>query len=277
MKNKKLLVLEAVLSFLIKKKRVFQNDLPTQAPTAETAEQFWKVVLEKQCHTIVMLNKCKGDGKPRDTEGAEGAGEDGAEAGGAEAGDEEPQYFKYWPDVEGHNSYENIAVMLNTEVANGNIMTRKLKVTTNNANNPGAGSRRCEVNHFQFTDWPSGDVPEERVMPNVCTLMQAVEKSQHNLGNGPILVHSGREYGRSGTFLAVYNSTERLKVEQLIDVLQCVRAIRIPQPLAVDNIAQYRFIYNMLRTYLEGFENYCNYKEYNACRSPFGSTSSTSL
>ena len=43
-------------------------------------------------------------------------------------------------------------------------------------------------------------------------------------------------YGRSGTFVAIYNSTERLKVEQLIDVVQCVRAIRIAQPLAVDNI-----------------------------------------
>lgn len=43
-------------------------------------------------------------------------------------------------------------------------------------------------------------------------------------------------YGRSGTFIAIYNSTERLKVEQLIDVVQCVRAIRIAQPLAVDNI-----------------------------------------
>ena len=41
--------------------------------------------------------------------------------------------------------------------------------------------------------------------------------------------------GRSGTFVAVYNSTERLKVEQLIDVLQCVRAIRISLADAVEN------------------------------------------
>lgn len=212
----------------------------TKAPSENNVIDFWKMVLEKQCHTIVMLNKCQEDSQ---------------------------EYFKYWPDLDGHNSYQNIAVMLNSEVANGNIMTRKVKVTTNN--------RRCEVNHFQFVDWPDTDIPDQRVYNNICTLMQAVEKSQHNLGNGPIIVHSGNDYGRSGTFIAVYNSTERLKVEQLIDVLQCVRAIRITQPLAVDNVCQYQFIYNMLRTYLEGFENYCNYKEYNVCRSPFGSTSST--
>lgn len=214
----------------------------TKAPSEDNIIDFWKMVLEKQVHTIVMLNKTQ-----------------------------EPtqEYFKYWPDVDGHNAYQDIAVMLNSEIANGNIMTRKIKVTTNN--------RRCEVNHFQFVDWPDSDIPDQRDYNNICTLMQAVEKSQHNLGNGPIIVHSGNDYGRSGTFIAIYNSTERLKVEQLIDVLQCVRSIRITQPLAVDNVNQYQFIYDSLRTYLEGFENYCNYKEYNVCRSPFASTYSCSF
>jgi len=47
------------------------------------------------------------------------------------------------------------------------------------------------VYHFQYVDWPEADVPHRRGYTNICTLMQAVEKSQQNLGNGPIIVHEG--------------------------------------------------------------------------------------
>lgn len=209
----------------------------TTAPTESNVDDFWRMVLEKQCHTIVMLNRCQ---------------------------ETSQEYFKYWPDT--NCAYSDMDVALNSEVANGNIITRKIKVTSSKS--------RCEVHHFQYVGWPDSDIPNKRAYNNLCTLMQAVEKSQQNLGNGPIIVHAGNDYGRSGTFVAVYNSTERLKVEQLIDVLQCVRAIRISQPLAVDNVTQYQFVYTMLRTYLEGFENYWNYKDYKICRSPLGSTTS---
>lgn len=65
-----------------------------------------------------------------------------------------------------------------------------------------------------------------------CILLYTV----HNVLIFLLFVWCSNGYGRSGTFIAIYNSTERLKVEQLIDVVQCVRAIRIAQPLAVDNI-----------------------------------------
>ena len=52
--------------------------------------------------------------------------------------------------------------------------------------------------------------------------------------------------GRSGTFIAIYNSTERLKLEQLIDVLQCVRAIKAVVPNAVETPVS--FIYTNLFT-----------------------------
>ncbi|XP_047145967.1 receptor-type tyrosine-protein phosphatase C isoform X1 [Hydra vulgaris] len=210
----------------------------TLAPKEDSAYEFWKMVVEQQCHTIVMLAKCQ--------EGVEG-------------------YYRYWPDVDGECSYRDLNVFLCSEVANGNIITRKIKIVSRKL--------RCEVNHFQYVDWPNGDVPHRRAYPNICTLMQSAEKSQQQLGNGPIIVHAGNDYGRSGTFVAIYNSTERLKVEQLIDVLQCVRTIRIAQPLAVDNVLQYQFVYQLLRIYLEGFENYWNYKDYKVCKSPKNSVS----
>ena len=48
-----------------------------------------------------------------------------------------------------------------------------------------------------------------------------------------VISHFRNGAGRSGTLIAIYNSTERLKVEQLIDVPQCVRAIRTVVPVAI--------------------------------------------
>ena len=36
--------------------------------------------------------------------------------------------------------------------------------------------------------------------------------------------------GRSGTFCALYSVLERLKIEQVIDVFQAIKAMRIPRP-----------------------------------------------
>ena len=53
--------------------------------------------------------------------------------------------------------------------------------------------------------------------------------------------------GRSGTLIAIYNSTERLKVEQLIDIPQCVRAIRTVVPNAITVRVSVSFLYDCIR------------------------------
>eukprot|EP00794_Sanderia_malayensis_P008057 gene8057-8920_t len=197
----------------------------SQSPSQNLAPDFWKMLIERECHTIVMLNRL-----------------------------EEENIFKYWPGLNRNETYGDFTVHHNAEVQSGNIVTRKFKISQAR----GSGED-YEVQHFQFLDWPSNDVPVNR--SSILTLMSLIEKSQQNFGNAPVLVHSGHGAGRSGTFISIYNSTERLKVEQLIDVVQCVRAIRTAVPNAVDTVEQYRFIYNMIRTYLEAFETYANFHD----------------
>lgn len=43
------------------------------------------------------------------------------------------EYFKYWPDT--NCAYSDMDVALNSEVANGNIITRKIKVTSSKVRN----------------------------------------------------------------------------------------------------------------------------------------------
>lgn len=195
------------------------------SPSPSMAPDFWEMLVERECHTIVMLNLL-----------------------------EEKDIYKYWPDLNRRVTYGNYTVLLQSEQKSGNIASRKFKVTSINDQ-----ENDHEVQHFQFLDWPYGGIPHNR--NSILTLMSLIEKSQQNFGNGPVLVHSGNGAGRSGTFISIYNSTERLKVEQLIDVLQCVRAIRAVVPNAVESLAQYKFIYKMIRTYLEAFETYSNFSD----------------
>lgn len=207
----------------------------TKSPSESNVEDFWQTVFEHKCHTIVMLNRIDED--------------------------EDEEYFKYWPELEVVSTYGNFNVICTNQVTNGNIVTRKFKVSTE--------TRTVDVHHFQFLDWTEGEILSSSERSHICTLMQAVQNSQQNLGNGPIVVHAGNGYGRSGTFVAIYNSTERLKVEQMVDVLQCVRSIRIAVPQAVKTTAQYKFVYSMILTYLEGFETYWNFQEPNPARPVF--------
>ena len=41
------------------------------------------------------------------------------------------EFYKYWPDVDNHFVHKDTTVLTTSEVANGNIITRKIRVTTN--------------------------------------------------------------------------------------------------------------------------------------------------
>jgi len=195
------------------------------SPSTDMTSDFWKMLIEQNCHTVVMLNRL-----------------------------EEEEQHKYWPDMNTHYNYEYYSVVMMSEQVNGNIVTRKFKITSSES--PG---EHFELQHFQFLDWPSDETPTSK--DSILTLMSLIEKSRQNYGSGPVLVHSGNGAGRSGTLIAIYNSTERLKVEQLIDVPQCVRAIRTVVPVAIGVNCQYEFIYEMIRRYLEAFETYSNFSD----------------
>ena len=51
----------------------------------------------------------------------------------------------------------------------------------------------------------------------------------------PVSCVSSNGVGRSGTFCAILSIIERLKTEQVIDVCQSVKVIRVNRPKAVDS------------------------------------------
>ena len=89
--------------------------------------------------------------------------------------------------------------------------------------------------------------------------------------------------GRTGVFITVHTQLERLKTEGVVDVFQSLKSARIQRAALVDTLVssdvracrylfiqtllfcrkqeQYRFCYEVLADYLDGFEMYANFKE----------------
>ncbi|EDO28827.1 predicted protein, partial [Nematostella vectensis] len=67
--------------------------------------------------------------------------------------------------------------------------------------------------------------------------------------------------GRSGTFCAISSVLERLKTEQVIDVFQVIKRIRVNLPGAVESPTQYVFCYQIIQKYLDSFSDYANFSD----------------
>ncbi|XP_006812663.2 receptor-type tyrosine-protein phosphatase mu-like [Saccoglossus kowalevskii] len=202
--------------------------LATQMPLPNTIDHFWRMIHNYKSCSIVMLNAMD---KTDESLG------------------------QYWPD-EGSLEFGPFTVELVSNSNYGGIICRILKLYPTGYKE---GDNIRTVQQFFLTCWPLGhEVPQSK--PAVMDLVSLVEKWQQKTGNGPITVHCLNGLGRSGTFCALYAVIERIKVEQVVDVFQAVKKLRINRPNMVQNLDQYNFCYDAVLEFLDSFEAYANFK-----------------
>ena len=122
------------------------------------------------------------------------------------------------------------------------------------------------VTQFHYLEWPIGGVPSS--CPSLIDLLQQLTKAQMDSGNKPITVMcryvivviimaiilytrhhvvliyiipidfqpSSDGMGRTGAFICMHHELERLKVEGVVDIFQCIKASRISRPYLVQNV-----------------------------------------
>eukprot|EP00731_Ephydatia_muelleri_P036043 Em0195g2a len=69
--------------------------------------------------------------------------------------------------------------------------------------------------------------------------------------------------GRTGTFCAAYSMMDRVKVEQVeqvVDAFQTIKSMRIQRAGLLDSLAQYIFLHSALLEFLSTFDAYQNFK-----------------
>ncbi|XP_006817659.2 receptor-type tyrosine-protein phosphatase epsilon-like [Saccoglossus kowalevskii] len=180
-----------------------RNDalIVTQMPLHNTITDFWRLIYDWKSNTIVMLNDM----------------------------DKDLVTGKYWSDgkaVEhGPFTVKLISIQLYDE-----IIERKFElINKRKMNNE---SHRL-ITQYQITDWSPEDVPRSKTV--MMRLVTMIEKYQQS-GDGPITVHCRNGIGRSGVFCAVVAVLERIKVEQMVDVFQAVKALRINRPGMIETV-----------------------------------------
>ncbi|XP_056100518.1 receptor-type tyrosine-protein phosphatase mu-like isoform X6 [Rhinichthys klamathensis goyatoka] len=190
----------------------------TQHPLPNTVKDFWRLVLDYHCTSIVMLN------------------------------DVDPAQLcpQYWPE-NGVHRHGPIQVEFVSADLEEDIISRIFRIY--NAARPQDGYRM--VQQFQFLGWPMyRDTPVSK--RSFLKLIRQVEKWQEEYdgGEGRTVVHCLNGGGRSGTFCAISIVCEMLRHQHSVDVFHAVKTLRNNKPNMVDLLDQYKFCYEVALEYL---------------------------
>jgi len=209
-----------------------------QAPLKNTICDFWRMLCEHKSASVVLL--CSMD-----------EGED---------------FEKFWPEMH-IKEYEMITVEYLSKTRGSDEMSMRNSVRHGETNlicrqfrveDSRFPEHPMMVKLFQYVGWTENKVPN--TFTHVIQLISLLERWQQQSGNGPVTIVCSDGIGRSGTFAALNAVLERVKVEQVVDVFQAIKAMRIQRAHLVKTLDQYRFIYNAVEGYLEAFDDYANFK-----------------
>ncbi|XP_026123520.1 receptor-type tyrosine-protein phosphatase eta-like isoform X2 [Carassius auratus] len=181
--------------------------IAAQGPLPCTVNDFWRLIWEKNVHTIVMLTKCNEQGRVKCEE--------------------------YWPAET--KRYDNLTVINISEVPLEDWTLRDFEVK----NTKTAESR--SVRHFHFTAWPDHGVPETtELLINFRHLVR--EHMDQYSRHSPTLVHCSAGVGRTGTLIAIDRLIFQIEQDGVVDVYGIIHDLRMHRPLMVQTEDQYVFL-----------------------------------
>ncbi|XP_044169231.1 receptor-type tyrosine-protein phosphatase F-like isoform X1 [Acropora millepora] len=189
--------------------------IATQAPMENTVGDFWRMIWEQRSTIVVMLDDSEGTDSEQST--------------------------RYWPD-ESCNSYGSIYVTKIDEERLEDLTQRVFKLWQR-----GSAESRL-LYHFQYRRWLGNTLPRAQ---SFVYLHQQVHKMRSgNEREGSIVVHCSNGDGRTGVFLALSLSIERLETEDSVDIFQTLRWLRSQRARLVTSLEQYNYCYDLIKSYL---------------------------
>ncbi|XP_065346397.1 receptor-type tyrosine-protein phosphatase T-like [Cloeon dipterum] len=179
-----------------------------QGPTADTLDDFWRMVWQEKVSLIVMVTNLVERGKKK--------------------------CEKYWPDVNQEKRHGLISVRTINEEITADFITRALLVSRYDTNRL--------VQQLHYTSWPENEVP-----PYPQSMAMFVEKMfEHKDKNHPILVHSSAGVKRTGTVILIDACLRMVRSFGRIDVVNIFARMRSQRANLIDNLTQYEFAHLVL-------------------------------
>lgn len=223
--------------------------IATQGPLANTVDDFWWMVWQERSECIVMATR--------------------------EVEREKNKCFRYWPTMQEKTIS---AGMLTVEILNDTSMLRinsdqglnrsniingqtnmdyicrEFEIRLNGTTLPESRLKKHRVKQYQYIAWPDQSIPENP--SSVLTFIKLINRHGHP--KGPMIVHCSAGMGRSGTLIVIDMLIDQLKthgLNQELDIQRIVQLVRAQRFGLVQTVAQYRFIYYAIQSYIAGLKN----------------------
>ncbi|KAF7210689.1 transcript variant X5 [Nothobranchius furzeri] len=195
----------------------------TPHPLPGTTTDFWRLVYDYGCTSVVMLNQLNQSNSAWPC-------------------------LQYWPEP-GLQQFGPMTVELLSRTADDDVIIRLFRIQNITRLQEG----QLVVRHFQFLRWsPYRDVPESKKA--FLSLLAQVHNWQRECGEGRTVVHCLNGGGRSGTFCACTMILEMIRHHSMVDAFFAAKTLRNSKPNMVETMEQYRFCYELAQEYLDCLE-----------------------
>uniref|UniRef100_A0A8C4NQ06 Receptor-type tyrosine-protein phosphatase U n=1 Tax=Dicentrarchus labrax TaxID=13489 RepID=A0A8C4NQ06_DICLA len=183
--------------------------IATQGPKQETLYDFWRMVWQENCFSIVMITKLVEVGRVK--------------------------CCKYWPDDS--DMYGDIKItLLKTEtLAEYTVRTFALERR--------GYSTKHEVRQFHFTSWPEHGVPYHAT--GLLAFIRRVKASTPP-DAGPVVVHCSVGAGRTGCYIVLDVMLDMAECEGVVDIYNCVKTLCSRRINMIQTEEQYIFIHDAI-------------------------------
>ncbi|XP_037836165.1 receptor-type tyrosine-protein phosphatase U isoform X4 [Kryptolebias marmoratus] len=183
--------------------------IATQGPKQETLYDFWRMVWQENCFSIVMITKLVEVGRVK--------------------------CCKYWPDDS--EMYGDIKItLLKTEtLADYTVRTFALERR--------GYSTKHEVRQFHFTSWPEHGVPYHAT--GLLAFIRRVKASTPP-DAGPVVVHCSAGAGRTGCYIVLDVMLDMAECEGVVDIYNCVKTLCSRRINMIQTEEQYIFIHDAI-------------------------------
>lgn len=207
----------------------------TQGCLPNTVVDFWRMVWQENCRTIVMTTKEIERGKVK--------------------------AVRYWPGPESPDGnhtqswdvYDGkITLKYLSQKAENDFIFREFELYHDDKDGKPMESCR-RIYHYHFLPWPDYGVPSDP--GSVLNFLNIVNTKQESVKDaGPVVVHCSAGIGRTGTFIVIdiiLNQIKLFGLECEIDIQKTIQMVRSQRSGMVQTEAQYKFVYMAVLHYLE--------------------------
>ncbi|XP_074609582.1 receptor-type tyrosine-protein phosphatase gamma-like isoform X3 [Acropora palmata] len=203
-----------------------QAFIATQYPLEDTTNDFWRMIWQENCRSIVMLI--------------------------SKAELELDYYHSYLPAEHERSRFGEYEVTLDSVQTRGDVVVREMRMAS--IKDP---SEHRNIRHFHFLHWPEiGNPGSGQTILQLVDKVDSWEKEVAESANpseviGSIVVHCNYGIGRTGVYCILHAMFQQIAREKTVSVFQLARLYNHLRPHCISDKVLYEFCYSTLIEYIE--------------------------